>query len=141
MKKIAVLLVFLLGLMFSGVAEDMKFDLASMSLEDLLKLQLEVQEEIYNRDPYDEIVLYPGTYCVDEQIEPGTYIFKCLELVNGESVAHVECYARSSKDEQPGSGKSRGSQWNMEPGDVWQNTLEDLDYFRIDSIFTMIKRK
>lgn len=143
MKKIlvALLLVFVMTCSICVAEDEVKFELDDMGLEELLALQLEVQAEIYERDPLNEIVLYPGTYCVDEQIEPGTYIFKCLEIVNGESSARVECYTRKSKDERPGSGHDKGSQWGMQVGDVWQNTIDDLDYVRINAIFTMIKRK
>ena len=81
MKKIVAIFVTiaLLILPFYALAESI--DLDSMTLDQLISLELAVQKKIYEQDPMAKCVLYPGTYIVGDDIDAGDYLVQCVSLM------------------------------------------------------------
>ena len=138
MKKILVSLMLVFALTFSiCVAEEMSsFNLEEMSLEELLNLDMAIQEEIYNRDQFNEIVLFPGKYVIGQDLNAGTYIVICQ---------HLERENRSGELYRFDNEKKSNVIEYFYPhqvGDAYQIVLKDGEMITIDRMYcTMIKRK
>lgn len=132
MKKIICCLV-LIYFVFVSIAFADELDLESMSLEELLDLQIRVQESIAFKDQYNELVYYPGEYEIGKNIEPGTYIVHPLSLEPNKKWLTVAVYDIEWNN---------GSDSILELGENVQFDFKEGYIFYLDyGTVTLIKRK
>lgn len=79
MKKIiCIIIINMIIISMTAFCENNHLDITQMSLDELILLQIKIQEEIISRDPYNEMVFFPGIYYSGKHFEPGTYIIHVL---------------------------------------------------------------
>lgn len=100
MKRILalVLSVFLL----TGSAFAAEIDFASMSLDELITMRNNAEDEICNRVMGDLSLLYPGVYVVGKDVKEGKYLIACADLEVDENDINILWY-----DEEEDYEKSR----------------------------------
>ena len=93
MKKVVAIVICFLLLNSPFCALSEAIDLDTMSLDQLIQLELDIQKKIYELDPMSKCVLYPGTYKVGPDIEVGDYLIQCVSLMDDAKyvrLAHLE---------------------------------------------------
>lgn len=98
MRRIAILVFVLLGAIAIACAEEI--DLNSYSVDELINLKIAVDQELIERNRTDLSYLFPGTYVVGEDIEPGRYSLRCIR-VSKKHVSGVVGLFYSIDDEKP----------------------------------------
>lgn len=122
MKKF-IAVISILALLFclvSAFAEGI--DLTSMSKQELIELEIAIKEELAQRDPFSEIVLYPGKYVVGKDMLASDYIFHGLD--NNKQEAYI--FIRDSETDKT---ISKG---HVKPGENMRFELEEGIYVQID---------
>lgn len=122
MKKFIVVILTLALLFYLVPAFADGIDLSSMSEQELIELEIAIKEELAYRDPYSEIVLYPGVYNIAEDILAGDYIFHGLE--NNKQEAYIFIC-----DSETDIMISKG---HVKPGENMRFELEEGNYVEID---------
>lgn len=96
MKKLFTVISILLLVFWSFSALGEGIDLSSMSEQELIELDIAIREEIANRNPYSDVILYPGVYYVEDDFPVGGYLFHALE--DNEEIVRV-VNAKTDDDE------------------------------------------
>jgi len=131
MKKIiAVLFLVVMVLTMSSVAEEIDVD--SLSLNQLIALELKIQQKIFELDSMNNSVLYPGRYEAGSDIESGEYLFQCVSLMTGRNFASIrKCDAD-------------GNEMDLElldPDESYRMQFADGDIFELyNGVVTFLKR-
>ena len=130
MKKIILSFLVALCLLISPFALSEE-SIDDMTLEELIDLELKVQEKIYELDKTANCVVYQGVYEIGRDLEPGTYIFQCVEVYSQADVAAVVSY----------SGEERISHNLLADGESCQIAVEEGMKLGIgNGVFTFLKR-
>ena len=135
MKKLATVL-FVLVLLFTSWSYAETMDLESLTLEELVDLSIRINEMIFERDQLNHNVLYPGTYIVGEDLDPGTYVFQCLKVDGG-----VNTKVKYGIDGEESILNDHDSNSYLEEGEVYQAKLEDNYYVRIEDGIVMAQKR
>ena len=75
------------------------FDLSSMSLEELLTLRNDINDEINKRVIQPSMAIYNGAYIVGVDIKAGRYLFTVEQPVIDGSIDYASMYIITSDDE------------------------------------------
>ena len=88
MKKIILaLLLMSIVIVNCAIAEEINLD--SMTLEQLIALDLRIEQKIYEMDSMSNSALYPGRYVAGSDIEVGEYLFRCVSLMPGRKFVSI----------------------------------------------------
>ena len=121
MKRFIAVISILLLVFWSFSALGEGIDLSSMSEQELIELDIAIREEIANRDPYSDVILYPGHYYAIDDLPVGGYIFHAIED-NEKSVRIIN--VESDDNEVVGAV-------NIEPGENGRLRLDEGTFFAI----------
>lgn len=121
MKRFIAVISILLLVFWSFSALGEGIDLSSISEQELIELDIAIREEIANRDPYSDVILYPGYYYAVDDLPVGGYIFHALED-NEKPVRIIN--AESDDNEVVGAV-------NIEPGENGRLRLDEGTFFAI----------
>lgn len=96
MKKVVVLFLVIMMCVVSSLAEEV--DLESMSLDQLIALDLRIEQKIFELDSMSNSALYPGRYVAGSDVEPGEYLFQCVSLMPGRNFASIRRLDANTKE-------------------------------------------
>lgn len=96
MKKIVALLLIVMMHVTGSLAEEIDID--SMSLDQLIALDLRIEQKIYEMDSLSNSVLYPGRYIAGSDIETGEYLFRCVSFMPGRNLASIRKLDANTKE-------------------------------------------
>lgn len=85
MKRLALFMVFVFGLIGVSLAENLDF--SNMSTDELLEMRKNIDSEIASRVYDDVSIIYPGTYIVGRDLEAGSYVLTYMQDVGENSHA------------------------------------------------------